>query len=220
MVDFGAAGAGGARLDEMQISEAKRVELLDRVGVERHRVRLAAAIGDAIGRQPHPDAIRAPDLDHGFRYFHQEAHAVRNRAAILIGAQIGARLQKLLDQIAVGTMDLDAVESGRRARSSPLADRRRSRLIFRRYRAPAASRRRQPCRRPCRSSNRRSAPPMARPAARRPAGTRSARRARHARAAGRSRRPWHERHRPPRASPRSAARYRCRARRGCRSRFP
>jgi hypothetical protein len=80
------AGAGGARLDEMQIRQPKRVELLDRVRVERHRVRLAAAIGDAIGRQPHADTIRAPDLDHGFRHFHQEARAVRDRAAILIGA--------------------------------------------------------------------------------------------------------------------------------------
>ena len=112
MVDLGAAGAGGARLDEMQIRQAKRVELFDRVGIERHRVRLAAAIGDAIRRQPHADTIRAPNLDDGVCHFHQEARAVRNRAAISIGAQVGVRLQELLDQIAIGTVNLDAVETG------------------------------------------------------------------------------------------------------------
>ena len=50
VVDLGAAGAARARLDEVQIGKAKRIERLDGVGVERHRVRLAAAIGDAVGR--------------------------------------------------------------------------------------------------------------------------------------------------------------------------
>jgi hypothetical protein len=85
-----------------------------RHGVERHRIRLAAAIGDAVGRQPHADAVGAPDLDHGLRHFHQEARAVLDRAAILVGAQVGVRLQELLDQIAVGAVNLDAVEAGRK----------------------------------------------------------------------------------------------------------
>ncbi len=96
----------------MQIGQPKRIERGDGVGVERHRVGFAAIIGDAVGRQSHADAVSAPDSDHGLRHFHQETRAVLDRAAIAVGAQIDVGLQELLDQIAVGAVDLDAVEPG------------------------------------------------------------------------------------------------------------
>ena len=116
------------------------------------------------------------------------------------------RLQELLDQIAVGAVDLDAVEAGRhgvaRACRKP-----RPRRRFHWSQAHAASRRAPAFRPPSSpSGRRRSAPPKARPAARRRAGTTNARRGRHARAAERSTRPWREPHRPRRAIPRSALR--------------
>ena len=94
MVDLGAPGPARARLDEMQVSEPKRVERLDRMAVERHRLRLAGAVGDAVGRQPHANAVGAPDLDRHLRDLQQESRTVLDRTAISVGAQIGARLQK------------------------------------------------------------------------------------------------------------------------------
>lgn len=96
----------------MQIGEPELVQRLDGVAVERHRIGLAATIGDAVGRQPDADAVGAPNLGHRLRHLQQEADAVLDRAAILIGPHIALRLQELLDQIAVGAVDLDAVEAG------------------------------------------------------------------------------------------------------------
>jgi len=59
VIDLGAAGAARARLDEMQIGKPQRIERLDRIRIERHRLDLAGAVGDAIGRQPHADPVRA-----------------------------------------------------------------------------------------------------------------------------------------------------------------
>src|SRR5271167_501206 len=96
----------------MQVRQPQRIELLYRMGIERHRVALARAVGNAIGREPHADAIGAPDVDGSLRDLQEKAHAVLDSAAIAVGAQIAARLQKLLDQVAVGAMDLDPVEAG------------------------------------------------------------------------------------------------------------
>jgi hypothetical protein len=76
----GAAGAAGARLDEMQIGEPKPVERFDHMAIERHGVRLAGIIGNAIRRQTNADAVRAPDLDGGLRDLEQEARAVLDGA--------------------------------------------------------------------------------------------------------------------------------------------
>ncbi len=103
----------------MQIGQPERVERLDDVSVERHRVGFAAVVGDAVGREPNADAIGAPYLDRGLCDLEQEAGAVLDRAAILIGPQIGVRLQELLDQIAVGSVNLDAVEAGGKCVACP-----------------------------------------------------------------------------------------------------
>jgi hypothetical protein len=57
--------------------------------------------------------LAPPDVDRGLRHFQQKPRAVFDRAAIAVGAQIAARLQELLDQITVGAVDFDAVETGR-----------------------------------------------------------------------------------------------------------
>src|SRR5258706_11073637 len=122
MIDLGASRTTAARLDEMQIRKTKRIERFDRVAVQRHWIGLTAAIGNAIGRQPYADAVGAPHLDRGLGDLDQKSHTVLDRAAILIGAQIGVRLQELLDQIAIGAMDLDTIEAGlkRIARGLPV----------------------------------------------------------------------------------------------------
>ena len=82
----------------------------------------------AARRQVHADPARAPHRDHGVGHFQHQARAVFDRAAVAVGALVAAVLQELVEQIAVGAMDLDAVEAGRlgvlRALAEGLDDRR------------------------------------------------------------------------------------------------
>jgi hypothetical protein len=60
----------------------------------------------------HADAVRAPHVDAGVGHFQHQARAVFDRAAVGVGALVGAVLQELVEQVAVGAVDLDAVEAG------------------------------------------------------------------------------------------------------------
>src|ERR1039458_8303300 len=51
------------RQDVAGAQNSKGIERCDDMAVKRHRIGFAAAIGDTVGRQPHPDPVRAPDLD-------------------------------------------------------------------------------------------------------------------------------------------------------------
>src|SRR6202034_4478177 len=62
-------------------------------------------------RQPHANAIAAPFADDRLRYFDEEARAVLRAAAIAVAAPVGAVAQELIDQITVGAVQLDAVET-------------------------------------------------------------------------------------------------------------
>ena len=95
----------------MQVGQAQFVERLHDVGVERHRIGLAGIIGDAVGRETDRDAVRPPDVDRGLGHLEQQPRTVLDRATILIGALVAARLQELLQQIAIGAVDLDPVEA-------------------------------------------------------------------------------------------------------------
>src|SRR5437660_560363 len=50
-------------------------------------------------RQAHGGSIGADGLDDGRRHFNQEANAIFDRAAILVGPEIGIVTQKLIDEI-------------------------------------------------------------------------------------------------------------------------
>ena len=64
-------------------------------------------------RKMHADPPRTPYGDDGVGHFEQEAGAILERAAIAIVALVRAVVQKLVEQIAVRAVDLDAVEAGR-----------------------------------------------------------------------------------------------------------
>ena len=63
--------------------------------------------------QANADAIRTPHGDHGLRDLQKQTRTVLDRTAISVGSQVGTQLQELLQQIAVGAVDLDAVKAGR-----------------------------------------------------------------------------------------------------------
>jgi hypothetical protein len=66
----------------------------------------------AIGRETDRDAIRAPDFDQPLGHFAQQAHAVFRAAAVIVVAQVRRIAQELVDQVAIGGMELHAVEPG------------------------------------------------------------------------------------------------------------
>jgi hypothetical protein len=66
----------------------------------------------AIGREAHRDAVRAPHFNQPLHHFAQQAHAVFRAAAVIVVAQVGRIAQELVDQVAIGGMELHAVEPG------------------------------------------------------------------------------------------------------------
>ncbi|MNF89463.1 hypothetical protein D3C84_719910 [compost metagenome] len=97
----------------MQISDAHGIEPIDDV-VE---LRLRFAAGNTIGRRDGRYADAGASGTYFFHYsrghFQQQARAIFNRAAVGVGADIGAVLDELIEQIAVGTVDLHAIEPRR-----------------------------------------------------------------------------------------------------------
>ncbi|MNS51282.1 hypothetical protein D3C72_839520 [compost metagenome] len=105
-------------MDEGEIALA---ELIRHVIVERLRVGLENIVGGGNGGKADAGAARANLFRHRIDNFQQEAGAVFDRAAILIRALVGAGFQELLDQVAIGGMDFDAVETGLQSRACAAA---------------------------------------------------------------------------------------------------
>ena len=102
----------GNRFADVEVADLQPVqflrdirERLDRIGV-RHRV------AGEVRRELVADALRAPDVDHRFGDFERKPRAVLDAAAIGVGAAVGAVAQELVEQVAVGAVQFDAVEAG------------------------------------------------------------------------------------------------------------
>ena len=78
--------------------------------------RLRIGVGDIIGRRYRRDAdagpIRAGLGGHDLRDLKHQPGAVLDTPAIGVGPFVGAVLSELIEQIAIGAMDFDAVKSG------------------------------------------------------------------------------------------------------------
>src|SRR5258707_13834196 len=104
-------------MEDVQVGKTKLAELGDQIAIEVRAFRAfvdpvhGQAGGQADGRPVRADlhGNRADDLD-------GEAGAVRDGAAILIAARVGARGEELLDEIGVRAVNLDtigaSIESG------------------------------------------------------------------------------------------------------------
>src|SRR5271156_1002174 len=79
----------------------------------RGQIRIAHVVRVAAGSQMHADAAGAPDRNDCICHLEHQARAMRNRAAVAVRSLVAAVLQELIEQIAVGAVNLDAVETGR-----------------------------------------------------------------------------------------------------------
>ena len=61
----------------------------------------------------HADAAGAPDRNDRICHVEHQARAIFDRAAVAVGSLVAAVLQELIEQIAIGAVNLDAVETGR-----------------------------------------------------------------------------------------------------------
>ncbi|MNY04289.1 hypothetical protein D3C86_1369560 [compost metagenome] len=69
-------------------------------------------MGVGARRQVHADPAGAPHRYHRIGHFQHQPRAVFQRAAVLVAALVGAVLEELVEQVAVGAVDLNAVEAG------------------------------------------------------------------------------------------------------------
>ena len=98
--------ATGAAVDHI---DADRLEL-----ASEHDAVVRAPAGIIIHRQAHEDRqVGRPVGAHAFGNFERKATTVGRAAAVLIGALIGLRRQKLMNQKTVGAMNFNGIESGR-----------------------------------------------------------------------------------------------------------
>ena len=65
-----------------------------------------------VRREADADTVHADRVADRLQNLGNEAQAVLDRAAIFVGPEVGAVAKELVDQIAVGAVDLDAVEAG------------------------------------------------------------------------------------------------------------
>ena len=73
----------------------------------------------AAGGETDADAVGAPDGDDGGGDFQGEAGAVLDRATVTVCTLIGTIAQELVEEVAVGVVDFDAVEAGLLGEASP-----------------------------------------------------------------------------------------------------
>ena len=65
-----------------------------------------------LGADANADSVASPHRYHCLEDFEKKAGAIFDRTAIRVRASIGIILKKLIDQVAVSTVHLDAVEAG------------------------------------------------------------------------------------------------------------
>ena len=97
---------------DVEVGEIERVELFGEVGVESDGVGVGAAVEAIERRDAEADAVAAPDVDGGSEDFEQEAGAIFPGAAVGAGAFVGSVAEESVEEVTVGAVDLDAIETG------------------------------------------------------------------------------------------------------------
>src|SRR6266849_3041812 len=101
-----------ARLNDVQVSESKSVQLLCQVVEQRDRIAIRDSIPSSAGRDAHRDTVAAPHRNQCFHHLKQEAGSIFDGTTIHIGSLVDAILQKLIGQVAITRVKLNAVKTG------------------------------------------------------------------------------------------------------------
>src|SRR5467141_732107 len=100
-----------ARLNDVQVSESKSVQLLCQVVEQRDRIAIRDSVPSSAGRDAHRDTVAAPHRNQSFNHLKQEAGSIFDRTTVYIGALVDAILQKLIGQVAVTRVKLNAIKT-------------------------------------------------------------------------------------------------------------
>ncbi|MNO56840.1 hypothetical protein D3C76_473620 [compost metagenome] len=99
--------AAGRNIDQIHAQYPQATRQLDGF------VRVPAILDPVGGRHPNEQRqLRRPDLAHRFGDLQGEAYAVFEATAVLVAALVAQRREKLMQQVTMGGMDLDHLETG------------------------------------------------------------------------------------------------------------
>src|SRR5215475_4615161 len=113
-------GATRIALDHMEIGETSTRQCRDNPVKQALRIAVGNVVLAVLRRDTQTRTHGANGSSHRVDDLEQEPHTVLNAASISVGALVGAVAQKLIDQISVRAMHLDAVEAGRKRVPSSL----------------------------------------------------------------------------------------------------
>src|ERR1700693_3258788 len=99
------------RFDDVQIDQTELIQFLYDIVEQCVRITIGHAIPPSARRDADGHAITAPHRNQCFHHLKEEAGAIFDRTAIHISSPVDAILQKLIRQVAVTSVKLNAIES-------------------------------------------------------------------------------------------------------------
>src|SRR5579872_1002859 len=96
----------------MQIADAELVQPFDGHAKRFARVGVSHIVEGSRRGDANANALFVPHFQYCFRYLGEEANTVRSAVSIKVTSLIRPAPKKLIDQIAIRRMYLDAIESG------------------------------------------------------------------------------------------------------------
>src|SRR5882762_7093184 len=97
--------------DDVQVRKTKAIQLFCEVVKQCDRIAIRYPVPSSAGRDAHRDAVAAPHRNQSFNHLKQEAGSIFDRTTVHIASLVDAILQKLIGQVAVGRVKLNAVKT-------------------------------------------------------------------------------------------------------------
>src|SRR5919108_637162 len=95
----------------MNICDGLTTEFPEHMAEQRNRIGVAHVVKSSERRKSDAHPPRSEDATDGFQNFKQETGAIFNRAAIAVATFVCAIPEKLIDQVAVGRVQLYSVDA-------------------------------------------------------------------------------------------------------------
>ena len=99
-------------LGDMGKRQFVSLKLAQHVRERAQRIRIAHIVKNARRRETNPDPVASPDAGDRLDNLQREPGTVLHRTTVAVGTLVGAVTQELIEQIAVGVVDLDSVKTG------------------------------------------------------------------------------------------------------------